>query len=918
MSEAPILQSKLQFKDETSKSSFKSLRYGYLYYNLIFLLAPFIMISLLIINQYNSYENTIETDLSVIDMRSSNIINDGLTTTGENLEALSLEFTKGLLRAKEDKSYLQYINTQEQLDFHTGKKQLIFKLTSYPNIPEDKTPFVAVSNDKDISHAKEYVGATIYSLDNIYNLLGGFKYAKQIMFYSKDGTLISTRGMNYLYNADSDGTRNCLSRLKDDFAGYSMNHSQRKSDILNKFTVIDKVLNKDSCSRNDYIYVTKAIFINGIRQGFLSLALDNSTYLKFLSNSYSNTLFTLFSHDYKSRFSFGKAHSLMIFNPNHKVLYSSISEVGNISQYIETREKLLKLLKTPDYNHTSSYDLSHLEINQVKPIVGTDWIVGQSFSLHTNIIMMLIERYYLIIHLTIIVWLLVTFLSFYFSYRNFIVPANTLLTYIHKAIMGNETNRFYYKRILSKKLPDPWDSWLNSISETIEVYMDQKQELYDMAYFDRSTQMGNANMLEDYISQALDREEVKSGEEDLWVLYINIHNLHKMTYSYGFYETQDFLRSISNRIGENITPFDVVVRLSNDKYAIVLNRHGDSEADLNRIIAKIHENISLPFVFRETKYVLEFYIGAANAPKDATSYHWLMQFSYQACVLARDTKTPFRLYETKMQDKFSVKYRIENDIRQAIANNEFVLYYQPQIDSKTNKIVGVEALIRWFRDGKMVSPGIFMPVVEEVDGLMLELGEWVIKQACFDARRMCSIFGQKQFKVAFNVSAVQMKDASLIQIVRECISEFEIPQGIMCLEITESAFVDDMSFATQMLTTIRQMGVKISLDDFGTGYSSLSYLSVLPLDFLKIDRAFVLEAEKQKTSEAILQKIIELADLLLVGTVIEGVETTEQLSLIKELCGHRVIQGFYYSKPISLSDLIRSVNKETMVLEPKK
>jgi EAL domain-containing protein (putative c-di-GMP-specific phosphodiesterase class I) len=260
-----------------------------------------------------------------------------------------------------------------------------------------------------------------------------------------------------------------------------------------------------------------------------------------------------------------------------------------------------------------------------------------------------------------------------------------------------------------------------------------------------------------------------------------------------------------------------------------------------------------------------------------------------------------------MNENAKKRITMITELRNAVKRNEFLLYYQPQIDLTNKNYVGVEALIRWKCEALgMVMPNVFIPLAEET-GLIFEIGEWVLKTACLQARKWYDS-GYNNLKIGVNVSPVQFRDDKLVESIKFILAETGLPPELLELEVTESIFIDDTKSTVDKLSQLRKIGVKIAVDDFGTGYSSLSYIKDLPIDKLKIDRSFIKEIPVQDNG-TIANIIINLAHSLNIGVTAEGVETTEQEQfLIEKSCSEA--QGYYYSRPIPADELMRKLNIE--------
>jgi EAL domain-containing protein (putative c-di-GMP-specific phosphodiesterase class I) len=261
----------------------------------------------------------------------------------------------------------------------------------------------------------------------------------------------------------------------------------------------------------------------------------------------------------------------------------------------------------------------------------------------------------------------------------------------------------------------------------------------------------------------------------------------------------------------------------------------------------------------------------------------------------------YRFYAESLNENAMKFLQIEGCLRNALSNEEFMLHYQPQVCLKNNKIISVEALLRWNSpELGYVTPSDFIPVAED-SGLINELGEWVMRTACFQAKAWLDA-GMQDFRVSVNLSSIQFKHGSLLNIIKRALDDSGLPASLLEVELTESAVMDDVDQNITRLNQIRDMGVAISIDDFGTGYSSLSYLKKFPINTLKIDRSFIVTIDSDPDDAAIVEAIIALASTLKLTVIAEGVETHGQLKTLNRFhCD--IIQGFYFSKAVSAEEV---------------
>ncbi|WP_018259741.1 bifunctional diguanylate cyclase/phosphodiesterase [Methylobacterium sp. WSM2598] len=371
----------------------------------------------------------------------------------------------------------------------------------------------------------------------------------------------------------------------------------------------------------------------------------------------------------------------------------------------------------------------------------------------------------------------------------------------------------------------------------------------------------------------------------------------------------DLLRRVAQRLLRVVGAADVVARLGGDEFAILLAGAGDAAGagDLAAIQAAAEraiEILSRPFVIDGHILDIGASIGIALAPQDGDTPEQLLRSADLALYGAKEEgRGRFRMFEGTMNARMQARRSLELDLRRALARQEFELYFQPQVDARTGRFDGAEALIRWHHPERgLVSPGEFIPLAEET-GLIGPLGEWVLRTACAEARRWAT-----PLPVAVNLSPVQFRDPRLAATVRGILAETGLPGSRLEIEITEGTLMQDEHRTLAVLTELRCLGIRISMDDFGTGYSSLSYLRRFPFDKIKIDQSFVRQTPQDRDSVAIVRAIAMLGRSLGIKTTAEGVETDQQSVFIAgEGCDQ--LQGYLYSRPVpaeSIAELFRA------------
>jgi len=420
------------------------------------------------------------------------------------------------------------------------------------------------------------------------------------------------------------------------------------------------------------------------------------------------------------------------------------------------------------------------------------------------------------------------------------------------------------------------------------------------ALFDSLTDLPNRFLSLDRLSQIL--MEVQKSHEKAAVFFLDLDDFKKVNDSLGHEVGDKFLIEAAHRLQQALKKNDTVGRLGGDEF-IVLISSLDDESDALVIADRLLKAFRKPFKLEGRDLILTLSIGIAISPKDGTSASVLLRNAdtamYQAKALGRNTSS---FFTPQMNVAMRRRFEIEEQMHGALERNEFELYYQPQIDVKTNTIIGAEALLRWHNIvlGE-ITPDEFIPIAEQT-GLIAPIGVFVINQALRFLNEWQTVNNQ-QYTMAVNLSPRQFRDPELVNIIKNTLHKNSINNECLELEITEGVLMNSQASIHDALVQIDELGIKLSMDDFGTGYSSLSYLREYPFDVLKIDRSFIAGITDNKADCNLVKAAIAMSHSLEIKVVAEGVETKEQLDLLNELnCD--IAQGFYLSKPLPAAKLL--------------
>ncbi|MFZ5649854.1 MAG: putative bifunctional diguanylate cyclase/phosphodiesterase [Bacillota bacterium] len=411
---------------------------------------------------------------------------------------------------------------------------------------------------------------------------------------------------------------------------------------------------------------------------------------------------------------------------------------------------------------------------------------------------------------------------------------------------------------------------------------------------DPLTGLPNRILFKDRLNLAM--AQARRNRQVLAVLLLGLDRFKVINDSLGHNVGDRLLQQVAVRLSHLMRKSDTVARLGGDEFA-VLAMDISKDENAARVSQKILEIFTEPFIIGGHELYATASIGIATFPNDGEDAEALIINADTAMYRAKEHgKNTYRLYTPEMNAKALQRLELENSMRRATERGEFEVFYQPKVNIKTGIIGGFEALVRWrHRERGLVSPAEFIPLAEET-GLIIPIGEWVLRTACEQNRKWMDA-GYPPLRVAVNISARQFQQKNLVERVDQALQETGLHPSWLELEITESVAMQDAEFTIKMLRDFKERGITISLDDFGTGYSSLNYLKRFPLNNLKIDQSFIRNITTDSDDEAIASAVIVLAQNLKLQVIAEGVETKEQLAILRERqCNE--MQGYLVGKPV--------------------
>ena len=428
-----------------------------------------------------------------------------------------------------------------------------------------------------------------------------------------------------------------------------------------------------------------------------------------------------------------------------------------------------------------------------------------------------------------------------------------------------------------------------------------EQQIEYQAYHDALTGLANRRLFQEHLSLALALAQRRHSH--VAVLFLDLDHFKIVNDSLGHTVGDELLKHVARRLRHAVREGDTVARVGGDEFTIVLQELARPD-DAAAVAKKVIRSVTDPIEVNGHKLYVTTSVGVTVYPRDGEDAETLLKNADAAMYRAKsEGRNTYQMATQELSRTTQERMLLESGLHQAMETGEFVVYYQPQIDLETMQLVGMEALLRWNHPERgLVGPLEFIGLAEE-RGMILTIGEWVLREACREAKRFHDR-GLTSLRVSVNISARQFRDPALVWTVESALSEAGLDPRALELEITETVAMEDVEQTMSTLAELRKSGISIAIDDFGTGHSALSYLKRFPIDALKIDKSFIHDLPGGYADSAIVASVIQLANGLGIRVVAEGVETIEQIEFLREH-GCREVQGFYFSYAVPPADIAK-------------
>lgn len=470
--------------------------------------------------------------------------------------------------------------------------------------------------------------------------------------------------------------------------------------------------------------------------------------------------------------------------------------------------------------------------------------------------------------------------------------------WLYVVITGGYIYSLIYIRVRQlKNASDEIHKGYEELTSMQEELLEKEDEIFELSHYDRMTGLLN------WLGLSIAFEELGKENKQYALLYIDIDNIKHVNDTLGHDKGNLVLTNIGEKLRQIASKQDIVARVSGDEFILVMTYDGEREV-LHKRVNQIRRHIRTNWKFDRYEFLISSSIGIAIYPEHGDNLETVLKNADSAMFIAKNNgRDQHYFYDEKISMKTENYIEMVTQIRYGISNDEFVLHYQPIVDLKTGALKGAEALIRWEHPKRgFLTPYHFINIAEE-SGQINEIGKWVFDSACKQCRQWHDK-GFDDFKISVNLSGRRLFNKYLVTDIKESLKKYDVKAAHIQIEITETAVMENLAMAIEILNDIHDLGISIALDDFGTGYSSLTYLQMFPIQVLKIDKEFInnITMDERKKEKQIINAVIQLAHSLDLKIVAEGIEEREQADyLIENNCD--LGQGYFYNKPLSVDQL---------------
>lgn len=446
------------------------------------------------------------------------------------------------------------------------------------------------------------------------------------------------------------------------------------------------------------------------------------------------------------------------------------------------------------------------------------------------------------------------------------------------------------------------------LKKQIQDKTQAEDQLRHYVYYDPLTELPNRKMMLENFNMMLENKNNRFA-----IFFVDLDGFKHINDNFGHQVGDKVLKNVAAKLKSVIGPNDTISRIGGDEFIIMLTNI-KYNSYIREIGERIQKVLKKPFVYNNEPLIVGASIGISIAPEHGADSDTLIRKADLAMYQVKENGGyDYEIYSIKMEEKVIDKLEIKMKLNRAMENNEFVIYYQPIMDLKSMKVLNSEALIRWKQGDRIIPPSEFIPIAKSV-GEIISIDNWMIENACMQCKKWNEL-GLSEFSVSVNTSYSQLKQPEFVTFVQNILDVYSFPSRCLNFEITEDEAMEDAETIINVLTQLKNIGIKISLDDFGTGYSSLNYVNKLPIDKVKIDRSLVMNLEKDYKNTLIIKSIIEMGHSLNIKIVAEGIETENQLKILNDL-GCDFIQGYLIGKPMEVPDFEdKFINKKSSNIE---